>query len=172
MLWTAPHFALAALYATLRALSVSSVDTAPYKLTFGREAWQNLLTYLSWTAGFSETLLKLKIDWEIPAAYAPIAACFAVVITGLLLLSRDRKAALFSIFWFLAALQPVLYFQSHIFGYYLAPALPAVALLLAAALEDRPKSFAWRRWLLAPAIVCFCLWASYASVKREGLFFM
>ncbi len=166
--WTLPHFALAGLYAVFRTLSISRVETAPYKLTFGHDAWHNLLSYLSWTAGFSEPLLKLKLKWEIPVAYALIAALFVLVTAALVVLSRDRKIATFSILWFLAALQPVLYFQNHIFSYYLAPALPAVALLLASALEDLPDSFAWRRWVLVPPVLCFCLWSSYASVKREG----
>ncbi len=166
LLWTSPHFVLAGIYVALRTLNVSAVDTAPYKLTFGHEAWQNLLTYLSWTAGFSETLLKLKLHWEITAAYAPLAACFALAIAVLVFLSADRRVGLFSIFYFLAALQPVLYFQSHIFPYYLAPALSAVSLLLATALDG--SSFAWKRWIIAPVIVGFCLWVSYASVKREG----
>ena len=57
LLWTSPHFVLTGLYALLRAIS-RMVNIAPYPLNFGREAWHNLIAYLSWTAGFTETLIK------------------------------------------------------------------------------------------------------------------
>lgn len=168
LLWTAPHFAFAATYGLLRALSRSAVDTAPYKLTFGSEAWNNLLAYSSWTAGFSETLLAVKLKWSIPAAYPYVAAGFLLAVVLMVSLARDRRVAVFALLWFSLALQPVLYFQHHIFGYYLAPALPAVALLIAIALDGLPQARAWKGRVLATAVVGFSLWSSYASVKREG----
>jgi hypothetical protein len=165
--WTLPYFSLSLLYVSLRTAS-PVVRASPYPLTFGWEAWNNLMAYLSWTAGFSETLLKLKFQWNLERSYPLAAAAFIGALALLLGFSRDRRIALFSVIWFVAALQPVLYFSQHIFPYYLAPSLAAISLLIASALPAAEKSSGRHAWIWSSGIVVFILWVSHNSIKFEG----
>ncbi len=167
ILWTLPHFFIAGVYVLCRMTS-PAVKAAPYALTFGLGAWDNLLAYVSWAAGFTESLLKLTLKLEPESSYAAIAA--GALIAGVLLLvfSKDRKVGLFAVVWFVLALQPVLYFVNHIYSYYLAPALPAFSLLLASAFYPLRDLRDWKRGALALAVTVFILSASAASVWKEG----
>ena len=167
IVWTAPFFLLSGLYFVLRATS-SAVKAAPYPLTFGWEALQNLLAYLSWTAGFSETLLKLRLKWDLSESYPLLAAVFVMIVVLLISHSENKRVAVFSAVWFVVALQPVLYFSQHIFGYYLAPALPAVSLIIASAVPATISRWNPKHLILFSGIVFLSLWTSYASVTREG----
>ena len=167
IVWTAPFFSLTGLYVLLRASS-SAVKAAPYPLTFGLEALKNFLTYLSWAAGFSDTLLRLKLEWDVWVSYPLVAAVFVVTVGLFIWYSEKRRVAVFSAAWFLVALQPVLYFSEHIFGYYLAPALPAVSLIIASAIPSSIGRWRPKHGIIFSGIVFLSLWTSYASVKREG----
>ena len=68
LVWTLPYFSISLLYVSMRATS-PLVRASPYPLTFGWEAWNNLMAYLSWAAGFSETLLKIKFQWNLERSY-------------------------------------------------------------------------------------------------------
>jgi hypothetical protein len=165
--WTLPYFSISLLYVSLRATS-PVVQASPYPLTFGWEAWNNLMAYLSWAAGFSETLLKMKFQWNLERGYPLAAAAFVAALAALIGFSRDKRIALFSVIWFVAALQPVLYFSQHIFPYYLAPSLAAISLLIASALPPPGKSSGRHGWAWSLGIVVFILWVSHNSIKLEG----
>ena len=165
--WALPFFALTGMYAVARVTS-RMVQASPYPLTFGREAWSNLVTYLSWAAGFSDALLKLKLKWNVEGSYPVVAAMFVLAVVALFLASRDKRIATFALLWFLFALQPVLYFSGHIYSYYLAPALAATALLIASGFDRWRGIRHWKHFLAALALACFSLWSSLANVRREG----
>lgn len=164
---TVPYFLLSGLYLFLRATS-QIVKVAPYPLSFGREAWNNLFAYITWTAGFSEVLLRFKLKWNPEGIYPVIAMALALLAIGLLILSRNKRAGIFAILWYFFALQPVLYFSHHIYSYYLAPALPAIALLLASSLPPVRRLLDWRRWIPILALLYLSIGTSWASLKREG----
>jgi hypothetical protein len=166
ILFALPHFAIAGGYAVARALS-HSVGPAPYPLTFGREAWQNLLSYMSWAVGFTESLLQQKLHWDAQRAYPWLALVLFAVVAIALLLARERRVALFALVWFCVALQPVLYFSQHIFPYYLAPALAGLSLLLATALEGLSQRNRWCSLAAAVGLVVFSFWACRAITKTE-----
>jgi Dolichyl-phosphate-mannose-protein mannosyltransferase len=166
LVWTLPYFFLSLLYVSVRAGS-PVVQASPYPLTFGWEAWNNLMAYLSWAAGFSETLLKVKFQWNLERSYPLAAAAFVASFAALVWFSRDKRIALFSVIWFVAALQPVLYFSQHIYPYYLAPALAAISLLIASALPPG-KLTDKQGWIWSLAIVVFISWVSHHSIKLEG----
>ncbi len=167
LLWTAPFFAISGTYAVLRFTS-EAVRAAPYPLTFGRAAWDNLLAYASWSSGLTETMLKVKLGWGAEALYPRVAAGFAAAAGILFFAARRRKTAGLAVLWFLLALQPVLYFWQHIDPYYLAPSLAGLSLLVAAAC---PADFSRRRlarWLPVSLVVGFTVWTAVAGVKLEG----
>jgi hypothetical protein len=165
-IWSIPYFAVPFAYAILRITGTAGVS--PYALTFGKEVLQYLLTYLSWSAGFSEPLLKLELQWDLQTSYSLIGAATAGAIVIVALLSGKRGPAAFGALWFVIALQPVLYFSRHIYPYYLAPSLVGMAILIAwviAALQRfRPILFSGMLIFL----VTFFLWIAESSVKREG----
>jgi hypothetical protein len=164
--WGAVYFALPTVYVVCRLMSTAGAS--PYPLVFGKETLRNLFAYLAWMAGFSETLLKLKLNWQLEHNYPWIAAGFVLAIAGMIRLSKNRRVGFFATVWFVLALQPVLYFSQHIFAYYLAPALLAWSLLIAGAISTMMHT----RWAVgagaAAAIICYSGWAAEASVKREG----
>jgi hypothetical protein len=166
LLWTTPFFVLSGLYVFFRFTS-AAVHTAPYPLTFGYEAWRNLLTYFSWAAGFTDTLLVVKLHWNAESSYAWVAAGLTVALVTLLFISGNKRIALFAVIWFGIALQPVLYFWQHIDPYYLAPALAAFALLISSAFPRMRHALDWRT--LVPALLAAWLFLgiSWASVRRE-----
>jgi hypothetical protein len=165
LLWTAPFVAVSAVYTIVR-LTSRVVAAAPYPLTFGRGTGRNLVHYLAWTTGFSDTFIVHKLHWDVERALPVLAAAFALSAVLLWALARARRTALFAALWLVAALQPVLYFSEHIFPYYLAPALPAAALLLAAGLEGLARPAC--RIGTALALTAVFLWAATGSVRREG----
>ncbi len=167
LIWTIPYLALSGLYALFRAAS-GTVKAAPYALSFGRETWHNFLSYLSWSSGFSESLLKLKFGWTPEEVYPVAAGAFAAVVFTLVALSRHRRIAVFSLLWFLISLQPVLYFSRHNYAYYLAPALPAVSLLIASSLPGVINLRVWKRGLPAMGLTGFLLWSSVWTLRLEG----
>jgi hypothetical protein len=167
LLWTFPHFILSGIYVYFR-LTSRLVDLAPYPLGSGREAWQNLLAYFSWSAGFTEALLKSNLGLDTEKSYPWIAGGFAIALLALFVLSRNKRAAAFSLLWYLVALQPVLYFSGHIFAYYLGASLPAIALLIASALSPAGGPPDWKPWFPVLVLLSYCLWFSNASVRSEG----
>ncbi len=167
LIGTVPFFLISGTYAFFRMTS-SAVRAAPYPLTFGWEAWQNLISYFSWTAGMTETLLKSKFKLQAESCYVWTALAFGCIVAVLVALSRHRRIAVFSIAWFLIALQPVLYFHEHIDPYYLAPALAAVSLLLASAFPPMNSLRDWKPALIAVAAMGLVMWISWGSVRREG----
>src|SRR5439155_17761206 len=108
LVWTTPYFALSGMYALLRVVS-STVKAAPYPLSFGMEAWRNFLVYLAWAGGLNESL-KRWLYWTAETNYLLIAAGFGLAAAALVVFSRNKRIALFSLLWFPIALQPVLYF--------------------------------------------------------------
>jgi hypothetical protein len=163
--WTLPFFGISGFYTVLRLVSI---PIAQYPLVFGRELVGNAAAYLAWAAGFTQTLLGIKMGREAQASYPAVAIAFVIVIAVMLLLSRDKRVGFFSLTWFVIALQPVLYFWQHIDSYYLAPALSALALFIASALP-RPSGLRnWRALFPACAIVGYALWFAPASVRLEG----
>jgi hypothetical protein len=167
LLRTVPYFLVSALYLLLRVTS-QTVKAAPYLLTFGREAWNNLCTYLTWTAGFSGVLLRFKMKWNPEAIYPLAVVPLALLAVALLILSKNRRVGFFAVLWYFIALQPVLYFSHHIYSYYLAPALPAVALLLASSLPSVRSLRDWKRWIPILTLLYLSIATSLASLKREG----
>jgi hypothetical protein len=164
--WAAGYFVLPAAYLALRL--ATAAGASPYPLTFGRDAAANLFAYMAWAAGISEGLLKLKLHWQPEGSYPWIAASFVFALAILIVLSRNYKVGIFSIVWFFLALQPVLYFSQHIYAYYLAPALPAIALLIASALSAIMSLRAPLGLAAAVGLVWFSGWTAEGSVKREG----
>jgi hypothetical protein len=167
ILWTAPFFCLSGTYTLLR-LTSRAVRAAPYPLTFGHAAWENLLSYLSWSSGLTETMLKVKLGWTPQELYGRIAIVFLAAAAVLLLLARRRKLAVFALIWFVFALQPVLYFWQHIDPYYLAPSLAGLSFLIAAAAPESVSRKTLLRWVPAVLVLCLTLWTATASVKLEG----
>jgi hypothetical protein len=161
--WVAPHFALAGLYGVLRL--TSRIAVSPYRLTFGWEVWHNLERYLNWTGYFSDVFLVSKLKWNPGGGQALIAGAVLSALVGMWFYSTNRKVAVFSLAWYFLALQPVLYFSGHIYPYYLSPSLAAVSLLIASVI---PSNAPWKTWTSGILLAAFCLWASEASVKREG----
>ena len=166
-IWTLPYFVLSGLYAALRFTS-HAAGASPYPLTFGKEAWGNLLTYLSWSAGFTEPLLKTKLAAALNLSYPIVAAIFAIAMVILLCIASNKRVAFFGLAWYFAALQPVLYFHQHIDPYYLAPALAGLALALGGAIPPLGGQHRWKTTVPTLAIVGYSLFMSGASVSREG----
>ncbi len=167
VLWTLPFFAISGLYAVLR-MNSDAVGAAPYPLTFGVEALRNLATYFSWAAGLTDTYLRIRLGYDPAALYTLLAAAFTVAVAVLVWFARDRMLAAFAVLWCAAALQPVLYFRQHIDPYYLAPALAALALLLAASLPQPQSVTDWNRILPAAMLVYYVLWFVPVSIQLEG----
>ncbi|NWG14863.1 MAG: glycosyltransferase family 39 protein [Acidobacteria bacterium] len=167
ILSTLPFFAVSGLYAVLRMTS-KAVGAAPYPLTFGPEALGNLASYFTWAAGFTDTLLGVKLGREPASCYPVIAVAFALAVALLVWSARDRKPAGFALLWFAVALQPILYFWKHIDPYYLAPALAALALLIAASLPEPRGILDWKGILPAAALAGYVLWFAPPSIRLEG----
>ncbi len=167
ILWTLPFFAISGLYTLLRMTS-DAVDAAPYRLTFGLETLRNLAAYFSWAAGFTDTFLRIELGYDPAAVHPVVAVAFALVVTFLVWFARDRRVAAFAVSWFAVALQPILYFFRHIDPYYLAPALAALALLLAASLPQPLNVRDWTRVLPGAALACYVLWFAPVSIRLEG----
>ncbi len=167
LIWTAPFFLISGIYTFLR-FSSPVVRAAPYPLTFGREAWSNLQRYFCWSAGLSETLLKIRLGWSVEGSYSRITVLFLTVVIALLVAARQRRTAFWGILWFVIALQPVLYFRQHIDAYYLAPSLAGLSVLVAAAVPSGSAVRQWARWIPASLAVLFVIWSAQASVKLEG----
>lgn len=166
ILWVLPHFALSGAYLLLRLLA--RMPMAPYDLTFGRQTAESFIAYISWMAGVSATTVQADLTRDVEAAYRLIAPGFAIVILGLFLVSRSKRVAVFSLLWTAFALQPVLYFSSHSYPYYLAPALAGLSLQIASALPPLREFTDWNRWapaLLAAGVVA---WLSVATIDRDG----
>jgi len=163
--WTLPFFAISGLYAMLR---IVSVPLAQYPLVFGSELLDNISAYFAWAAGFSQTLLVLRLGQNARYWYPVAAVGFVVAVALALALARNRRTAAFAAIWFVIALQPVLYFRQHIDHYYLVPALAALALLIAAALPEPRAARDWRALLPAAVIVCYTLWFAPVSIRLEG----
>jgi hypothetical protein len=170
LLWCTPFFCLSGTCALIRMTS-QTVKAAPYPVTLGREALGNLLTYFSWSAGFSEAFLKLKLEWNHVSAYPWIGALFTILVVLLLLASKNKRVGFFALAWYLLALQPVLYFSNHIFPYYLAPSLPGLALLVALSLPRFRALRDWKGWVPMLALVVLSVGISKASIDREGEWF-
>lgn len=141
---------------------------APYPLTFGHAAWENLQAYLSWACGLTETMLKVKLGWPPQDMYGRVAIAFVLVAAALLLLARRRKLAALALLWFGFALQPVLYFWQHIDPYYLAPSLAGFSILIAAVSPESLSRKTLLRWAPALLVLGFTAWTATASVKLEG----
>ena len=165
LLWTIPFFAVSGLYAAIRLISV---PLAQYPLVFGRELLGNVAAYFSWSAGFTQTLLIVKLGRDAVASYPVVAFGFVLAVALMLALARDKRVAAFAAIWFMIALQPVLYFRQHIDPYYLAPALAALALLIATALPEPRGVRDWKAMLPAAAVVCYTLWFAPVSIRLEG----
>jgi hypothetical protein len=163
--WTFPFFAISGLYAALRLMSV---PVAQYPLVFGKGLLGNLAAFFAWSAGFSQTLLTVKLGYDARASYPIAAIGFVLAVALMVALARNRRVAAFAAVWFIIALQPVLYFWQHIDPYYLAPALSALAVMIAAALGEPRGIRDWQALLPATAIVCYTLWFAPVSIRLEG----
>jgi hypothetical protein len=167
LVWTIPFFLISGAYAVLR-LTSEAVRTAPYPLTFGWEALRNFQTYCSWAAGFTDTILMVRLRWSPGSGHLIIAAFFLVAIILMVLVARNRSLALFGLMWFLMALQPVLYFWKHIDAYYLAPSLAGLAMVIASAIPPNFGGRRWAAWIPVSAIVIYAFWTGGTSVRLEG----
>jgi hypothetical protein len=165
LLWTLPYWGLSGAYITLRIIS-SAVELAPYDLTLGRQTADTIAAYLAWMAGFSANVVA-KLGWSVPKSYYWIAIGFAFILLLLLLLSRNKQASIFALFWIAFALQPILYFSDHSVPYYLAPATAGFSIFLATALSPLKDFTGWKGWLLLPAATGV-LWLFYLGIKPEG----
>ena len=163
---TLPYFAVSGAYLLLRI--AGHVRWSPYDLGFGKQTLEALAAYVSWMGGFSSTLMQSEFKWELPEAYFGIAVGFAVVLALLILLSRNKRVALFGLLWMVFALQPVLYFSNHSYAYYLAPSLAGFSIVLASALSTVPGSKDWKRHVLSFAVAGAFFWFSYQTVIPEG----
>jgi len=166
LLSTLPYYGISAACFLLRVMS--DVALAPYELSFGAGTLQNIATYLSWMAGFSETIMRSTLDLTLPGTYYFIAAGFSVVLAALFLFSSDRRVAGFGLLWIAAALQPVLYFETHIYPYYLAPALAGLSLVFASALDGRHARGGRLRQPVVLAVALAGLGLGYITVRTEG----
>jgi hypothetical protein len=162
--WAAAYFVLPVLVTAFRL--TSTVGASPYPLVFGKEALHNLSVYLTWMAGLSETLFRVQFHQD--PRYIWLAAAFALALAGMVWLSGNYKAGIFSTIWIFLALQPVLYFSQHIYSYYLAPALFAVSFLITAAMSGPARKQRFLGTTAALALLCCVGWAAETSVKREG----
>lgn len=162
--WAIPYFVLP--MATIVGRLTGTAGASPYPLTFGSEALHNLFAYISWMAGFSDSLIMMKLHWELH--HTLIAAVTILILAGLVWFCRSDNTGIFAIIWLFLALQPVLYFSGHSFSYYLAPALLALSFLISAAISAVMRA----KWIagatVAAVIACYGCWAAEASVKREG----
>ncbi len=166
LLWVLPFFALSV--AALLARLIAGMTMAPYDVGLGRQTAESLLAYLSWMTGLSAGLVQAHISSDLAAGYRLIASAFAALILILFMVSRNRSVAVFSLLWIAFALQPVLYFSSHSYPYYLAPALAGFSLLIASALPPLREFTDWKSWapaLLAAGVVA---WLSVATIDRDG----
>jgi hypothetical protein len=166
VMWVIPHLALSGTYMLLRL--IARMPMAPYDLQVGRQTAGNLLAYISWMAGLSANLVQAHLTRNLTVGYLWIAPGFVVILLALFLVSQSRRVAAFSILWMAFSIQPVLYFSSHSYPYYLAPALAGLSLLIASALPPFERFSDWRGWapaLLAAGVV---VWLSAATIDREG----
>ena len=166
LLWTLPYFGISAACILFRA--AGNVSLSPYALSFGRTTLENLLAYLSWMAGLSESFVRSNLHWEPASGYRWIAILFLVLLAFLLIISRNRRVAGFSLLWMAFALQPVLYFSNHIYPYYLAPALAGLSMLVAAALPALRSCSDWRRWLPALFVAAAAAGLSCHTIRLDG----
>jgi hypothetical protein len=166
IVWTLPYFAFSGAAVLMRL--AGRVSLAPYNLDVGADTVNNLIAYLSWMAGFTESFLRSRLPWGVTASYPWIAAVFLAALIVLLLLSRRRRVALFSLCWMGIALQPVLYFSDHSFAYYLAPALAGFSLLIASALPAPHGLWDWKRWLPSVAMMFAGLAVAWGTIRPEG----
>ena len=166
LLWTIPFFVISGGYALLRLLG--RVPLAPYDLSLGPRTLDSLCSYLSWMAGFSTSLVQTGPHWNLPGSYRWIAAGFALLLVLLCLIAHNRRVAAFAVIWMVSALQPVLYFSDHIYPYYLAPALAALSLLIAAALPPLRDPAARKRWLPGFLVAGVTLGLSLVTIHLDG----
>jgi hypothetical protein len=162
---TLPHLALAALYLLLRL--AAAAGASPYQLSFGWITLNHLMTYLSWAAGLSETLVQ-RIGSPPTATYMLVGTAVASTIGVLIYRSKDKRAAIFALVWFLLALQPVLYFSEQIYGYYLAPALAALSLLITGIISGAMKTGRVKFAIALTATVALSLVTGTTGVRWEG----
>ncbi len=166
LVWVLPFFALSG--SALLARLIAGMSMAPYDVSLGRQTAESFLAYISWMAGLSAGVVQAHLTRDLAAGYRLIASVFALIILVLLLVSRNRRVAVFSLLWIAFALQPGLYFSSHSYPYYLAPALAGLSLLIASALPPLSKFNDWRAWapvLLLPGVAA---WLSVATIDRDG----
>lgn len=127
------HLGAMAAYLLFMLVYKGTPQEGPYVLTVGKNAVENLLTYLAWTVHFWVSLPR-----QMNAGAGGFSGTHAVLAVLILyqLFKKRIKAVVFGLTYFLSTISPALFLTNHTF--YLHTYVPAFGILylLAAAAED------------------------------------
>lgn len=135
-------FIILGLYGIIR-LKFPSASSGDYGFRIGANVIQNIRWLLMWTLGWPETYkdqftLFFNLNKDFLSVFSGESFVFAL--TSLLALAvflksiKDYKIIFLGIFWFIAALSPVIFFNSHIYPHYALIASVGLYLIVAGAL--------------------------------------
>jgi len=138
LLWTAPLFALSALYFLVHRAVTPHQTAGAYAMHFGPEIFGSLGRYWQWT------FVPLQGAFRLPVILLASAALFAFLLRES---ARGRWLAFFFVGWYAITLAPLLPLQSHVSYYYLA--IPSLGIAAASALA---VASTWRGNVVAKAL--------------------
>jgi hypothetical protein len=107
---------------------------APYALGGIRDGFTNLMTYTAWAVNVTRPLPDL-VSSQDTSAWRVGLPVFAVLLLGLWKLESRRSVIGLGLVWWIAGLLPVLPLRYQTYRHYLYPALPGLALAVAATLD-------------------------------------
>ena len=136
---------------------------APYALGGVRDTFTNLMTYTRWAVDVTQPLPDL-VSSQDPTAWRVGLPVSALLLLGFWKLRTGRRVIGVALVWWIAGLLPVLPLRYQTYRHYLYPALPGLALALAAMLDA--SLAAWRRH--APAAARRGLGAGLATMLLIG----
>lgn len=127
---TSSLFAL--LFAVLRPIGLAP-DRVAYATGYGANLFHNLMTYMSWSVNLASPIPDLVSSFDPNAWKVGLWVLMALVLAWRVLGKCERAIGL-GFWWFLLGIAPVLPLLLQTYRHYLYPALPGLAIALAAAI--------------------------------------